>query len=428
MLCRSIRELAGELKICIFVAIPAHLADIPAGGSATARMKRRLRRAADRMAWGVRPARRLSSYAWTERENSNKGDHAIRLAVRAQIAAAMAPREVEFTELGWDELTPDAAGEIGRCHDLFVIAGSGYFFLDRHGNAAARLERDAAFLARLGCPAMAYGPGLNRTLAPPGSEATVPADGVSAEGARVLGRVLARLAAVGVRDANSQRALQRLTDRKVELMGDPVLFWPEAPPAAPRPLGPRLRIGVNLAYHGTAMDARMARNLPVYGAFLRRLAAEMSAELHYVVHYNAERAVPLMLRSHGVDLVVHDLPASELPALYRTLDLHMCEMLHSSIIAIAAGVPTMNIGYDIKNRAFFELLGVERFCLDAAQLSEASLWQAAQALLAGREDYIAAAAASAARLARTRDGLLARIRDLAMAGRMAAEPASPAAD
>ena len=189
-----------------------------------------------------------------------------------------------------------------------------------------------------------------------------------------------------------------------------------------------MRIGVNLAYHGTAMDARLARNLPVYAAFLRRLAAELSAELHYIVHYDAERAVPLMLRSHGVKLVVHDVPADGLASVYRTLDLHMCEMLHSSIIAIAAGVPTMNIGYDVKNRAFFEMLGVERFCLDAAQLSEAALWQAAQALLAGREDFVATAAASAARLARTRDGLLARIRDLAMAGPVAAEPARPAAE
>lgn len=420
--------MADGMRICLFLPTPRHTSNVPVAETAFLRLKRRLRRAADRLAWSVRPARHLSNYAWTDLVNSNKGDHAIRMAIGAQIAAAMVPQPVTFTEVGWDDMMPDDAEAIGRSHDLFVIAGSGYFTLDRHGQAPARLLRDCESLERLRCPAVAYGTGTNRNLDAPDHGPEGAADDASAKGNMVLARLLGQLGAVGVRDANTQRALQRLTDRKVELMGDPVLFWPEAPPAAPRPLGQRLRIGVNLAYHGTAMDARMARNLPVYAAFLRRLAAETSAELHYVVHYNAERAVPLMLRSHGVTLAVHDLPASELPSLYRTFDLHMCEMLHSSIIAIAAGVPTMNIGYDIKNRAFFELLGVERFCLDAAQLSEASLWQAAQALLAAREDFVAAAAASAARLARTRDGLLGRIRDLAMAGRVAAEPASPAAD
>lgn len=388
-------------------------------------MKRRLRRSADRLAWSVRPASNLSNYAWTDLENSNKGDHAIRLAVRAQISAAVAPRTVTFTEVGWDELTREAADEIGRRHDLFVIAGSGYFFLDRHGNAAARLDRDSNLLGRLNCPVVAYGAGLNRNLGPPGSDMTASADDVSSGGAEVLARLLGHLVAVGVRDANTQRVLQRLTDKRVELMGDPVLFWPAPPPAVPRPLGQRMRIGVNLAYHGTAMDARLARNLPIYAAFLRRLAAEISADLHYVVHYDAERAVPLMLRSHGVKLEVHDVPAGELASLYRTLDLHMCEMLHSSIIAIAAGVPTINVGYDVKNRAFYELLGTSRFSLDAADLSETSLWQATQTLIAAREDFVASAAASAARLARTRDDLLDRIRDLATAGSVASHSAAP---
>jgi hypothetical protein len=407
------------MKICLFLATPQHLTDIPVAETAIARLKRRLRRTADRLAWSVRPAQHSLNYAWTDLENSNKGDHAIRLAIRAQIAAAMAPRPVTFTEVGWDELTPDAADEIGRHHDLFVIAGSGYFFLDRHGNAAARLDRDSKLLGRLQCPAVAYGPGLNRNLSPPDPGATVSADDVSSGGAEVLARLLSHLVAVGVRDANTQRVLQRLTDQRVELMGDPVLFWPEPPPAASRPVGQKMRIGINLAYHSNAMGARLASNLPVYASFLRRLATEMPAELHYIIHYDAERAVPLMLDSHGVKLVVHDVPANELASLYRTLDLHVCEMLHSSIIAIAAGVPTLNVSYDVKNRAFYEMLGIDRFCLDSQHLSEASLWQAAQALVAEREDFVATVAASTAPLQRTRDGLLDRIRNLATAGSVA---------
>lgn len=413
------------MKICLFLATPQHSADMPVRENSIAHMKRRLRRMADQLAWSLRPATHSLNYVWTDRENSNKGDHAIRLAVRAQISASVAPRTVTFTEIGWDELTPEAADEIGRRHDLFVIAGSGYFFLDRHGNAAARLDRDSELLGRLNCPAVAYGAGLNRNLGPPGSDVTASADDVSSGGAEVLARLLRHLVAVGVRDANTQRVLQRLTDRRVELMGDPVLFWPEPPPAAPRSIGHKLRIGINLAYHDNALCARLARNLPLYASFLRRLTAEMSAELHYIIHYDAERAVPVMLRSYGVKLVVHNEPAGKLASLYRTLDLHLCEMLHSSIFAVAAGVPTLNVSYDVKNRAFYEMLGIDRFCIDAEHLSETSLWQAAQALIAAREDFAATAAASATRLAHTRDGLLDRIRDLAIAGTVTAHSVGP---
>lgn len=123
--------------------------------------------------------------------------------------------------------------------------------------------------------------------------------------------------------------------------------------------------------------------------------------------------------------MVHNEPAGKLASLYRTLDLHLCEMLHSSIFAVAAGVPTLNVSYDVKNRAFYEMLGIDRFCIDAEHLSETSLWQAAQALIAAREDFAATAAASATRLAHTRDGLLDRIRDLAIAGTVTAHSVGP---
>jgi hypothetical protein len=404
------------MRICLFLATPQHLTNIPVPETSLARVKRRLRRGANRLAWRVRPAHHSRNYAWTDRDNSNKGDHAIRLAIRDQLAAALAPEAVSFTELGWDELTPETADGIGRSHDLFVIAGSGYFFLDGQGDATARLDRDATLLARLDCPVVAYGAGLNRNLGAPDAEAALPADAVSPRGASVLARLLGSLAAVGVRDATAQRVLQRLTDRRVDLMGDPVLFWPDPPPDAPRPVGETMRIGVNLAYHGNAMGPRLARNLPAYAGFLRRLAAEMPAELHYIIHYDAERAVPLMLRSHGVKLTVHDVPAGKLAPVYRTLDLHVCEMLHSSIMAVAAGVPTLNVGYDVKNRAFYEMLGVERFCLDAGALSEESLWHASQELVGGREEFVATVAARAAGLEQARDALLDRIREIAASG------------
>lgn len=40
-------------------------------------------------------------------------------------------------------------------------------------------------------------------------------------------------------------------------------------------------------------------------------------------------------------------------------------MLHSSILSIASGTPTINIAYDEKNFAFFELMNIPQYCISA---------------------------------------------------------------
>jgi polysaccharide pyruvyl transferase WcaK-like protein len=50
---------------------------------------------------------------------------------------------------------------------------------------------------------------------------------------------------------------------------------------------------------------------------------------------------------------------------YATLDLHVCQMLHSSILCLAAGVPAIALAYDVKNAGLFEMMGLPELCLDA---------------------------------------------------------------
>lgn len=73
--------------------------------------------------------------------------------------------------------------------------------------------------------------------------------------------------------------------------------------------------------------------------------------------------MPRLLRAHGISVERHDPAPDHLPGLYRSFDIHICQMLHSAILAIGADVPTMNFAYDAKSGGFFELLGLSEFCL-----------------------------------------------------------------
>jgi polysaccharide pyruvyl transferase WcaK-like protein len=97
-----------------------------------------------------------------------------------------------------------------------------------------------------------------------------------------------------------------------------------------------------------------------------------------MVHYETERLIPHLLRSEGVSVTVVDAPPAELLAWYGYLDLTICQMLHSSILSFNAGVPAVNLGYDIKNHAFFELMNQERCCLPANTTGSEELLAAAE--------------------------------------------------
>jgi polysaccharide pyruvyl transferase WcaK-like protein len=59
-------------------------------------------------------------------------------------------------------------------------------------------------------------------------------------------------------------------------------------------------------------------------------------------------------------------------------------MLHSSILSLSMGVPTLNIAYDSKNVAFYELLGVEPWIHPVSELSADKLANLAAEMLSDR--------------------------------------------
>lgn len=280
------------------------------------------------------------------RTRHNAGDAAVVQAIRQLLDAPLdRPR---WTSIRLRELNPPASPGLARRinrHDLVIVGGGGLY--SRWG-----LPLDPAVLAALSRPLVVFGAGLNRNLADP------PLSAAQLDSIDLLHQ---RAALASVRDSASQQLLAGRGHR-AELTGDPALWLAPRRPWLPRPglAGPAAgpRIGFNLAAHGWAgqaqcLDAVLDACLPV----LRELAAARGARLVYLVHSDAERQLLPRLRAALPALRVCRAGPAVLRWTYGQLDLVISMMLHSSILAAAAGTPVINLAYDDKNRAFMEDIG-----------------------------------------------------------------------
>ena len=153
----------------------------------------------------------------------------------------------------------------------------------------------------------------------------------------------------------------------------------------------------------------MPGQVALLAAAMRRFAEGRPCAFTYFVHYEAERVIPGLLRHAGLAVTVVDAPAPAMLGAYAELDLHVCEMLHSSILALNAGVPTINLGYDVKNAAFFELMELDPYCIPAPEASVATLTAAMERALAEAPALRSAIATRRAVLRRELDAYLASV-------------------
>ena len=310
--------------------------------------------------WFAFRSTRVSFHHWNTRQVTNKGDIAIRESIKEQIATHFAPQAVEFKEIGWGFLEPNSLRRIGESCDLFVIAGSGYIFSDEQGNIHSRVAEDARHFANLSCPIVAYGIGWNKLLE---TENVSEQRTLSVAAKHTLHDLFLNVKLIGARDRATQSLLAELTGKEVALIADPALFYQGSRHSSAGKADGRLRVGLNLAFHGKESAERIQRQHLAICDFLKELARRHAVVYHYVQHSYTERAMPLLLRAHGIRVEHHDPAPEDLPSLYRRFDIHICQMLHSAILAIDAGVPTMNFAYDAKSAGFFELLRLSKFCL-----------------------------------------------------------------
>jgi len=330
------------------------------------RAKAALGRALDVVCWALRVHTKVRFHHWHTHDVTNKGDIAIREAVKQQLAAIFAPRQVTFTTLGWSELDSETAKRIGSTHDLFVIAGSGYVSAPDDGELAPRYEADRKALAEMACKKISYGIGWNKLLPGSDGQEMLPLTQRSRD---TLKGIFGQLESVSVRDEATRELVESVTGVAPFLTGDPALFYRGASPQTPARSGKlptptkKLNVGLNIALHGNASAARVGSQLDTVCEFLRAFAQQHDLVYHYMQHSHTERAIPLLLRTRGISVKTVDISPEHLPAYYGTLDLHLCQMLHSAILCLDAGVPTLTFAYDVKSLGFFEVMQMPQYCL-----------------------------------------------------------------
>jgi len=316
-------------------------------------LRNRGRRLLDRLEWRLWGRWRFHYSTYLDHHDSNRGDSAIRRA-SIQVLRKAFSNEVEITEFGWDQIDEAFVTRATLGADMVVLAGGGYFFFDAEGNLPQRLILHLDAFKHLRCPIIGLGLGLNCLL----SQRDDPPR-LTAESAAILKQFLDGLTLFSVRDEVTREALSLEGQEPPVVIPDPALLLTGKDIALPRRhAGDGLWVGVNLAFHGPVSTALLVRLFPIVVDALQAFQRHHPCRFLYFVHSDAERLIPRLLAQAGIATRIVDCLPEEMVSWYGLLDIHLCEMLHSAILATNAGVPTLNLAYDVKNLSFFELMGL----------------------------------------------------------------------
>lgn len=174
-----------------------------------------------------------------------------------------------------------------------------------------------------------------------------------------------------VKTLSSQASLQSVRDSRTveflkqqnidaELMCDPAIFLSEHDTGLINRKAGVLNIGLNIARHGWNNQNKLKDVLvDTYYESVKHIQSKQKAQVYYMMHQPNEQYYVDALREKGVKFagIIQVSDARELKAAYAHLDFTISMMLHSTILAFGAGVPSINIGYDDKNLAFMKMTG-----------------------------------------------------------------------
>jgi len=388
----------GGLRIFVIATFSSRTEGRPAPRSAWGWLRNRGRRGLDFILWRLWRRWGFHYSTYQDRLDSNRGDSAIRRAT-VQLLRQACPGPLEITEFGWEQIDEAFAAQANAEADLVVIAGGGYISCDGAGELPDRFLRHLDAYRRLSCPVIGFGLGLNCLLSYQTGQPRL-----SVRSVALLGQFTHMLALLSVRDAVTRKALAG-----GEIIPDPALLLDSRDVAlSRRSPGDGIRLGLNLAFHGPASTLLLARLFPIIVEVLRVLGGRHRLRVLYFVHSDAERLISRLLRAEGIAVTVVDCPPEEMLSWYGTLDIHLCEMLHSCILATNRGVPTLNLAYDSKNWAFYELMGMGDI-LPAATADAGSILGHLSGMLDRRDALSQAMLQRKAELRRDMDGVLARV-------------------
>src|SRR6185312_14614367 len=352
--------------IYLYVPISVAREYRPVARSPLGQVKASLLRFRDRLGWTLLRSHAFDYHAWRKTEYTNRGDIAIRQAIR-QFLERKLGYAAQFVELDWGCLDDDAVARINAGAALFVVCGGGYVSADAATGTLSAVMNDVAALAEIRCPVVAFGIGYNCVLECPRDEMVTV---LPAETARKLNGLVTACDFIASRDSKLAEIVAEYANAPVPVIGDPALFLD---PAVRKPLaaeqGGSINVGLNLALHGPISAGIFRTHFEVYADFLKKVQRSQPVRFWYFVHCETERIAVALLRKRGVNVQVVDVPPRELIAAYSQMDFVICQMLHASILSANAGVPSINIGYDVKNASFYELMGQPELCIPHDEIS-----------------------------------------------------------
>ena len=369
---------AGAIRIFVISTFTSHTEGTPQYRTRIGWIRNRCRRLFDQIAWTLGMGWHFHFSTYQDKIDSNRGDSAIRQASIQLLRKAFAS-PVAITEFGWEEINEDFVTQANHFATIVVIAGGGYLSCNAQGELASRLMFHSELFRQLDCPLIGLGLGLNCLLSQ--------RDGLSllaAKSSESINHFVDCMALYSVRDTVTGKALA-LGSRLPPVIPDPALFLDRKEINLPvRQVGDGHWIGLNLAFHGPASTIILSRLFPIVVNALQEFQRVHPCRFLYFVHSDAERLLPRLLSRCGIRTLVVNCPPNEMLSWYRLLDIHLCEMLHSAILASNAGVPYLNLAYDIKNLAFCELIGSSE-CLPADTVTTQEIFQHLNKILEERD-------------------------------------------
>jgi polysaccharide pyruvyl transferase WcaK-like protein len=394
------------MRVCIYTAISERNQYSPVLRSLEGSVRNRLRRVYDALMWSHLDKFTLDYWVYEERWNSNVGDIAIRLAI-IELLRATFGTNTEFFSLQWRELSDDTVREINDTCSLFIVGGSGYFHLDDQGNTPSRLTADLVYLRRIAKPIIGFGLGVNITGE---SYNAIRANWPSAKACQAIKEFTSLCRIVAVRDTFSKEVLARSSFNDAAIVVDPA-FLLASDSAESLPTHSDI-CGVNFGLHGPTSTTILRNNISTYLAALKAIQLRHGYRFLYFVHSDAELIIPSLLKKKGVSCNVARGDPHAMLAQYRTLDVHICQMLHSAILAMSVEVPVLNLAYDVKNVSFFQLLEVETYQLSAIGASTNDIIDKFDQLVADKLEIRRSLAEQRIRFLKHTNEVLERVRAL----------------
>lgn len=336
--------------------------------------KARIKNILDRVAFRLGYKAKLNYKNYEAPYTYNRGDNSIIVATAQQLKNIKPQSNI--VTVNWEKLSTSGLSNT----DKVLVCGSGYFFPNPEGIFPKRLRQDLEAIEQSDAELHFLGVGYNYLLDwQPSSKSRLPK-----ESEDLIRQLLARAMTLTVRDENTRKFLTNYTDRDIAVIGDPALFLEtRSPTHSEERKSTKPKIGINIPFHGYEPTEWIKKYLKEFVGALKQLQQTTACEFTYFIHYDSEVLIAALIKDQGLSISVVNTDAANLPDEYAKMDLHIGGMLHSCIIATAAGTPCIGLAYDEKHFGLFDLMERSEYCLKATPLDTAQLLQKSLGLLNG---------------------------------------------